>query len=172
MADDPALLHNEDDLHQQEHEDEGIALETHRKIDHRYSGYINDLSENFAEVYLEIIEEMVVDDHGLVHDGFLFSAASFAAVSAVNEEFGIVIGAQSHFFSPVRVNDVVIFEAKSRQKDGKKRIVDVSGRVLDIKVFTGEFSVIIPDKHILSIKLTNLQVSDAKDAEKNENENT
>ena len=159
---------SDEDFHLDENErdEEGVVLSTHRKIDHRYSGYINDLSEGFAEVYLEIIEDMVVDDHGLVHDGFIFSAASFAAVSAVNEEYGIVIGSQAHFFSPVRVNDVVIFDAKSRQKDGKKRIVDVIGRVLDVKVFHGEFSVVVPDKHILSIKLTDLKIETVKNKDK------
>lgn len=147
----------EDEEHQSKDE---IIIQTHKKINTRFSGKVEKLREAFAEVHLEIVPEMVADEQGLIHNGFLFSAASLAATSAVNERYGFAIGSIVNFLTPVRQDDVISFKAKSRQKLGRKRVVDVIGRIGDIKVFVGEFTVLIVDKHILSIKLDDINVSE------------
>lgn len=144
-------------------ENEDISLKTHTLLNDKFSGKVDKLKEGFAEIHLDIISEMFADEQGLIHNGFMFSAASFAATSAINEKYGFVIGAVVNFLSPVRQDDRVIFKAKSRQKLGRKRVVDVIGRVGDIKVFVGEFSIIIMDKHILNVKLDEIDVSEYED---------
>jgi len=153
-------------------EHSGLVLDTHKKINDRFSGYVHSVEEGYAEIYLDIIDEMVADELGLVHGGFLFSSASFAAVAAINKPNAIVIGAQVHFFTPVRVDETVIFEAHSRHKIGKKRIVEVVGRVGDIKVFSGNFSIAVMDQHIHSIRLEEVKfqkkIDDDKTKDKSE----
>lgn len=157
-----------DDIEEND-EHHSIVLETHKKISDRFSGYIHSIDKNYAEVYLEIVDEMIADEMGLIHSGFLFSAASFASVAAINNPNAIVIGAQVHFFTPVRVDTTVIFEANSRHKVGKKRIVEVTGRLGDIKVFSGNFSVAVMEQHILNIKLEEVKVK-KKSSEDEESE--
>ena len=79
-----------------------------------------------------------------------------AAMAAVNDPYVVLSGATTSFLSPVRAGDNVIFEAKVRHKDGRKREVDVVGRVLDIKVFEGLFKTVVLDKHVLNIDLMNV----------------
>jgi acyl-coenzyme A thioesterase PaaI-like protein len=106
---------------------------------------------------------MYADEQHLIHNGFIFSSASYTAAAAVNEKYGFVIGSVVNFLTPVRDEDQIVFKAKSRQKIGRKRVVDVIGRVGDVKVFVGEFSVIVMEKHILNVKLDEIDVSEYSD---------
>jgi acyl-CoA thioesterase len=153
-----------DELEEEHEEHHSIVLETHKKISDRFSGYIHSIDQGYAEVYLEIVDEMIADEMGLIHSGFLFSAASFASVAAINNPNAIVIGAQVHFFTPVRVDTTVIFEAHSRHKVGKRRVVEVTGRLGDIKVFSGSFSVAVMESHILNIKLEEVKVEKKRES--------
>jgi len=135
-----------------------VILETHTEIDGKYSGYVDKLEDGFAEVHLDIIRDMYADEQGLIHNGFIFSGASFAAAAAVNHKYGFVIGAVINFLTPVRDEDKVVYQAVARQKVGRKRVVDVIGQVGDIKVFIGEFTVLIMEKHILNIKLDEINL--------------
>jgi acyl-coenzyme A thioesterase PaaI-like protein len=105
-------------------------------------------------------EEMRVDSLGLVHGGFIFSAADFAAMAAVNDPNVVLSGATTSFLSPVRVDDEVIFTAKVRHKDGRKREVNVTGNVLDIKVFEATMKTVVLDKHVLKLDLMNAVKTD------------
>jgi len=155
------MLHNEDNEENEKHQLSDVnVLETHNHINKKYSGNVVKTKEGFAEIHLDIIEEMLADKMGLIHNGFIFSSASLSAVSAVNKKFGFVIGSVTNFLTPVREHDTIIFKAKARQKIGRKVIVDVIGRIQDIKIFIGEFTVVIMDKHILNIKLDELDMSE------------
>jgi acyl-coenzyme A thioesterase PaaI-like protein len=152
------MLNKEDEENKQQNDIH--ILETHNDINRKYSGEIAKLKKGFAEIHLDIIEEMLVDKIGLIHNGFIFSSASLSAVTAVNKKYGFIIGSVSNFLTPVREHDTVIFQAKARQQIGRKIIVDVIGRVEEIKIFIGAFTVVIMDKHILNLKLDDLDVSE------------
>ncbi len=154
------MLQKGSEEEEEHHAKDNIVLQTHKTIDIKFSGKVEKLKEHFAEVHLEISPEMSVDENGLIHNGFIFSGASLAATAAVNERYGFSIGAVVNFLTPVRQNDIVVFKAKSRQKLGRKRVVDVIGRVGDVKIFVGEFTVIVIEKHILSIRLDEIDVSE------------
>jgi len=132
---------------------EKVPQKTHQRVNEILSGSVDVLRSGFAKVSLITTPEMAADDMGLVHGGFIFSAADHAAMVAVNEKNVVLASVKSTFLSPVRVGDEVHFEAKLRHKDGRKRLVSVRGFVLEVKVFEGEFSTVITDRHVLQLKL-------------------
>jgi len=139
---------------------EGIqALRTHEMINSAYSGELEDLREGFAKVRLVTSDDMKVDSYGLVHGGFIFCAADFAAMAAVNDKNVVLSSAQSEFLAPVRVGDEVVFTAKVRHKDGRKRDVEVIGKFLDVKVFHSIMKAVVLDKHVLKLDLMNASKS-------------
>ena len=89
----------------------------------------------------------------MIHGGFIFSAADYAAMVAVNEKNVVLVGSECQFLSPVKFHDEVTFVARVRHKEGRKRNVHVVGNVLDIKVFEGEFKTVITERHVLKLKL-------------------
>ena len=135
--------------------DKATTLQTHDLIDNRDSGVLDEIKEGYAKVSLMTNEEMRVDTYGLVHGGFIFCAGDFAAMAAVNDPNVVLSAAETSFLSPVRVGDVVVFEARVRHKDGRKREVNVTGSVLEIKVFEGTFKTVVLEKHVLKLDLMN-----------------
>ncbi len=126
-----------------------MRLKTHLKIDPDFSGRLVKLKEGFAEVELETKDFMAADERGLVHGGFTFSAADFAAMAAINEEFVVLTGAEVKFLAPVVVGQRVLFRASVLKKEGPKADVAVEGFVEEKKVFGGTFHTYTPKKHIL-----------------------
>lgn len=129
------------------------ALNTHERINTVYSGEIMKMEAGYAKVMLETIEAMRADELGLVHGGFIFSAADFAAMAAVNEPNVVLASCNCLFLAPVRVGDSVTFEATEHQKEGRKRNVTVRGFVHEIKVFEGEFKTVVTERHVLRLDL-------------------
>jgi acyl-coenzyme A thioesterase PaaI-like protein len=139
--------------------EEEMELETHTALDgNRFIGKVVDLDTGLSEVHLEITEEMVADSDGFIHTGYLFSSASFAATAATNEKNGFVIGASVHFLTPVREYDKIVFLAKARHLAGHKRVVEVVGKLGEVMVFRGDFTIIVTESHILSLKLDEITV--------------
>ena len=145
----------DDELHDEYtgEEEEDITLQTHLRINHNLSGELILIERGYVEVRLTTTAEMVADEMGLIHGGFIFSAADFAAMAAVNERNVVLVGSDCQFLAPVRFHDEVNFVARVRHQDGKKRDVYVTGHVLDIKVFEGEFKTVITERHVLKLKL-------------------
>jgi acyl-CoA thioesterase len=129
------------------------SLITHVKINTNFSGEILKLNAGYAKVQLDTLEVMRADELGMVHGGFIFSAADFAAMAAVNEPNVVLASCSCLFLSPVRIGDQVIFEAEEHQKEGRKRTVNVKGYVYEVKVFEGEFKTVITDRHVLRLDL-------------------
>lgn len=129
------------------------SLNTHERINTVYSGEVVKLEAGYAKVSLETVEAMRADEVGLVHGGFIFSAADFAAMAAVNEPNVVLASCNCLFLAPVRVGDFVTFEATEHQKEGRKRNVTVRGFVHDIKVFEGEFKTVVTERHVLRLDL-------------------
>ncbi|OHD80949.1 MAG: thioesterase [Sulfuricurvum sp. RIFCSPLOWO2_02_43_6] len=129
------------------------SLNTHERINTIYSGEIVKLQIGYAKVSLETTEVMRADEVGLVHGGFIFSAADFAAMAAVNEPNVVLASCNCLFLAPVRIGDIVTFEASEHQKEGRKRNVSVKGYVHEIKVFEGDFKTVVTERHVLRLDL-------------------
>ena len=136
-----------------EEKDREVLVKTHERINQDLNGEIVVMEEGYVEVKLITSPEMVADDIGLIHGGFIFSSADYAAMLAVNERNVVLVASDCQFLSPVKFHDEVIMTAKVRHKEGRKRNVHVVGHVLDIKVFEGEFKTVITEKHILKLHL-------------------
>jgi acyl-coenzyme A thioesterase PaaI-like protein len=126
-----------------------MDVKTHPDIDRSISGEPVKLSEGEARVRLRTQEFMRTDGKGLVHGGFLFSAADYAAMLAVNEPKVVLARAEVSFLRPVRVGDTVLFEASVEKTEGKKVWVKVSGLRENEIVFEGVFLCVVPSKHVL-----------------------
>jgi len=124
---------------------------THILASKKFVGSVISIDNNSAKVTLKITEEMVVDSYNLVHGGFVFGLADYAAMVAINEPTVVLGKATVKFIKPVTVNDVLTANAEIQHKNnGKKMIVDVvvSNDKKEI-VFEGEFVCFVLEKHIL-----------------------
>ncbi|MDD6056498.1 MAG: hypothetical protein PUB96_08175 [Helicobacteraceae bacterium] len=118
------------------------------------NGDIREQKYRKSRVHLEAISKMALDKNGLIHSGYLFSSAAYAALLAVNDANAIVIGAEVKFLAPIEVGNNVEFRAETLQEDTKKREVKVEGFVLDIKIFDAMIYVAVFDRHVLSLHIT------------------
>lgn len=95
---------------------------------------------------------MAADDRGLVHGGFVFGLADYAAMVAVGDPNVVLGAAESRFTAPVRVGETVIATAEA-SGEGKKRTVTVSASVNQPgdgrEVFRGTFTCFVLDQHVL-----------------------
>jgi acyl-CoA thioesterase len=130
-----------------------VFIKTHEKVNQNLCGEIIKMEEGYVELSLETIPDMLADEIGLIHGGFIFSSADYAAMLAVNERNVVLVASDCQFLSPVKLHDVVTVIAQVRHKEGRKRNVHVQAFVLEIKVFEGEFKTVITDKHVLKLKL-------------------
>jgi acyl-coenzyme A thioesterase PaaI-like protein len=74
-------------------------------------------------VELDLLPEMAADDHGLIHGGFVFGLADYAAMLAINHP-NVVLGAcEMRFLKPLLVGQTLVAEARLESEQGKKRFV-------------------------------------------------
>jgi acyl-coenzyme A thioesterase PaaI-like protein len=123
--------------------------DTHRSIDASLCGEILELSPGVAEVELRTDARMAADERGLVHGGFVFGAADYAAMLAINHPKVVLGAAEVRFTAPARVGDAVRLRATLRGEKGRKREVAVTGRVGEAEVFAGIFTCFVLDEHVL-----------------------
>jgi len=126
-----------------------MKLTTHLAIDTSLCGRIIKLEADYAEVLLHTTQQMSVDEQGLVHGGFIFGAADFSAMSAVNDPYVVLGSSSSKFITPIRIGDVVLCKAMIIDKKGKKKVVEVQAFVSDKLVFEGSFTTFVLDTHVL-----------------------
>ena len=122
---------------------------THLAADPALCGRIVDLGEGWAHVALDTTDAMVVDVQGLVHGGFVFGLADYAAMLAVNDPNVVLAGAQTRFLKPVGSGDRVIAQAQTVATGGRKHEVRVEARVGSEAVFEGTFTCIVLGRHVL-----------------------
>lgn len=127
-----------------------MRLDTHLGIDPSLCGAVTELEEGFARVELRTTELMASDDQGLVHGGFIFGAADYAAMAAVNEPTVVLAGSTCRFLAPSRAGDLVVFEAQVVHSEWRKHTVEVVGMFRDSAVFKGEFKCVVTPGHVLS----------------------
>ncbi len=123
--------------------------DTHLFIDRRLCGAPVELAPGHAAVELVCVPEMAADDRGLVHGGFVFGAADYAAMLAVNDPNVVLGAAETRFLAPMQVGDEVRVEATRSHEKGRKHTVMVEARVGDRVVFSGTFTCFVLDRHVL-----------------------
>ncbi len=129
-----------------------MEQKTHLKINKSLSGEPIELREGYSRVQLKASLDMVLDDTGLIHGGFTFGLADFAAMIAINHPNTVLGGAEVRFIEPVKKGDTLIAEAHLIKKEGKKLIVDVNIKRDSEIVFIGQFICFAPEKHVLDFE--------------------
>ncbi len=126
-----------------------MQLNTHLNINTSLCGKVTKLQENYAEVLLHTTQQMAADLEGLVHGGFIFGAADYAAMSAVNDPYVVLGASSSKFIAPVKVGDAVLCKASVVKVKGKKAEVVVEAFVNEKLVFEGNFTTFVLSSHVL-----------------------
>lgn len=122
---------------------------THRAIDRRLCGRPLELEAGRARVELTTVPEMAADERGLVHGGFLFGCADYAAMLAVDHPLVVLAGAEVRFLRPVTVGETVTAAARVTAEEGSKRRVEVTVERGGEAVLSGEFRCVVPSRHVL-----------------------
>jgi uncharacterized protein (TIGR00369 family) len=128
-----------------------LEQKTHLLTSKELVGKVEEIqTDQEATVVLKTTVLMGVDESGLVHGGFTFGLADYAAMTAVNDPFVVLLSSQVKFLRPVRVGDELTARAIVEEKDGRKRKVRVEVfKAGEEKVFGGEFSCLILPNHVL-----------------------
>lgn len=126
-----------------------VAPNTHLEINAGLCGEVVALEGGRAEVALVAAEEMAADKRGLVHGGFIFGLADYAAMLAVNDPLVVLGSAEARFVAPVQVGDRVVARAEVVENAGKRRVVNAYATVEDREVFRGSFTTFVLEKHVL-----------------------
>ncbi len=126
-----------------------MDVKTHERIDRTLCGTPLDLSEGRCRVRLETLACMAVDDRGLVHGGFVFGLADYAAMLAVNDPNVVLGAAEVRFVKPVRLGQTMTAEAAVEEEKGRKRQVAVRVLAGEEPVFEGRFICFVLDRHVL-----------------------
>ena len=122
---------------------------THLEIDRELCGEPVEIGESRAVVQLKAGERMAVDEHGLIHGGFVFGLADHAAMLAVNHPNVVLASADASFDAPSTVGDILKATARVRNREGSK--FEIVATVTDgtTEVFEGTFTAFVPDRHVL-----------------------
>jgi acyl-coenzyme A thioesterase PaaI-like protein len=122
---------------------------THLAIDPRWVGVVRALEPGRAVAALLTLPEMAADDRGLVHGGFVFGLADYAAMLAVDDPNVVLGSAEVRFVAPVRVGEEVVAEARVTSTDRRKRAIEVVARVGEREVLAGTMAAFVLDRHVL-----------------------
>ena len=126
-----------------------ISINTHKQISNSLCGTPIKTEENYSLVELELTEKMRTDESNLIHGGFTFGMADYAAMIAVNHPNVVLASSNVSFVKPTVVGDILVAEAKVIENNGKKKKVSVEVKCMDDIVFKGEFLCVVPEKHVL-----------------------
>ncbi|AWV89728.1 hotdog domain-containing protein [Bradymonas sediminis] len=122
---------------------------THLEINPELCGEVVALAVGRAQVELVATSVMAADERGLVHGGFVFGLADYAAMLAVNDPNVVLGAAEARFLAPVTVGQKIIAYAEVEEEAGKKRRVEAYAKVGDVEVFRAKFTAFVLEKHVL-----------------------
>lgn len=128
-----------------------MEIITHQKINQEICGKPLEVKKGYSRVELVTLESMAADQSGLVHGGFIFGQADYAAMIAVNHPNVVLGGADVKFLKPVKTGEMVLAEARVTAVEGKKNTVEVVVTRGEEKVFAGNFTCFVLGKHVLSV---------------------
>ncbi len=131
-----------------------VEIHTHLAIDSALVGSPLRCQPGFAECSLTTTEAMAADRRGLVHGGFIFGLADYAAMLAVGDPLVVLGAAEVRFLAPVEVGDVVTAHASEHTdttsvSSSKRRMVEVVATVNKRDVFHGTFTCFVLAEHVL-----------------------
>ncbi|MGA6927158.1 MAG: PaaI family thioesterase [Desulfosarcina sp.] len=126
-----------------------MKIDTHRPIDQTLCGKPVSVEKEASRVELVTTSRMAADENGLVHGGFIFGAADYAVMIAVNHPHVVLGASDVKFLKPVRVGETVIVEARVQEIKGKKYWVAASAFRDGVEIFQGMFTCFVLDKHVL-----------------------
>ena len=127
-----------------------MEIRTHNKVSEKLVGKPVLLKPNQSVIELKSCDEMVVDETGLIHGGFSFGLADYAAMLAVNHPYVVLGSAMIRFIAPVKLGETMIASAKVVEEDGKKRIVTVEVKVEEKIVLKADLTCFVLDSHVLN----------------------
>jgi len=123
---------------------------THLAISPVWVGEVCELSAGKAVARLHTRAEMAADERGLVHGGFTFGLADYAAMLAVNDPNVVLGAAETKFLAPVRVGQTLTAQAEVVAAEGKKRSVHCCVKT-DREVFSATFTCFVLPLHVLDM---------------------
>jgi len=131
-----------------------VPAATHLAIDRRLCGEPLEIAEGAAAVALLALPEMAADDRGLVHGGFVFGLADYAAMLAVNHPNVVLGSAEVRFLKPVLVGERLVARASVEESDGRRSRVGVEVRRgeearCEEAVMSGTFLCFTLERHVL-----------------------
>jgi len=125
---------------------------THQALSAALCGRSLELSAGRAQVQLVTLPEMAADANGLVHGGFVFGLADYAAMLAINEPNVVLGSAEVRLLAPVVVGETLLATASLLRTEGKKHFVEVSVTRHATQVFVGTFVCFVPKTHVLEAR--------------------
>jgi acyl-coenzyme A thioesterase PaaI-like protein len=125
------------------------VVHTHLGIDRGLVGEVTAVAPGTATARLVTRPDMAADDRGLVHGGFVFGLADYAAMVAVNDPHVVLGAAEVRFTAPVRVGQEVVARAVVESESGRKRAVSVVATADGAEVLKGTFTTFVLDRHVL-----------------------
>lgn len=126
-----------------------MKILTHLGISPRLVGEGSVVAVGRASASLTALAEMAADAQGLVHGGFVFGLADYAAMLAVNDPYVVLGAADCRFLAPVRVGETLVAEAVAQETLGKKRRVECIVRIGEKEVFSANFTCFVLARHVL-----------------------
>jgi len=126
-----------------------MEIMTHQKIDQELCGRPLEVGDGNSRIQMQALDHMAADASGLVHGGFIFGLADYAAMLAVNHPNVVLGAAEAKFLKPVKVADTVVAQGTIIESKGKKQIVDVQVLKGEETVFQGTFTCFVLAQHIL-----------------------
>lgn len=126
-----------------------LKIDTHNKINQTLCGTPEYCENGKSLVKLKLTQEMAADDKDLIHGGFIFGLADYAAMIAVNHPNVVLQSASSKFLKPSSVGETVKAEAEIINTEKNRHKISVSVYSDNNKIFEGEFSAVVLRNHVL-----------------------
>ncbi len=127
-----------------------LEICTHQKINQSLCGKPVATADGTSQVELVTTSDMAADKTGLVHGGFVFGLADYAAMLAVNHPNVVLGSVEVKFLKPVKIGDTLQAKASVKTVSGKKQIVDVVVQNGNLSVLSGNFTCFVLETHVLS----------------------
>lgn len=127
-----------------------MESKTHLAISASLVGEVVEITPGKATARLQTTGEMAADERGLLHGGFTFGLADYAAMLAVNDPYVVLGGAEVRFLAAVRCGDALLATAELETRNGKKHCVRCSVESGGNRVFEGTFTCFVLEKHLLA----------------------
>ena len=96
---------------------------THSSISEALVGKVEWIeTDKSARVTLTVDQRMQVDEKGLIHGGFTFGLADYAAMVTVNHPFVVLLSSNVRFLKPVVAGDRLTAHARISAAEGRQAV--------------------------------------------------